>query len=101
MAKVSKKALIRVLPKAASLPSSGELLMLRRDTEKQDNWDSKPQGAYVQEVNFKDMIVNLTQEILTNLNRGVRLEKYKYRSLCTDPKTKSSDTLSQVYMHQN
>ena len=40
-------------------------------------------------MNFKDMIVNLTQEISTNLNRGVRLEKYKYRSLCPNPTTKS------------
>ena len=39
--------------------------MLRGDTEKQDNWDSRPPGAYVEEVNFKDMIVNLTQIVTT------------------------------------
>lgn len=37
MDKVSKKALIRVALKAASLPSSGELLMLKGNTGKQDN----------------------------------------------------------------
>lgn len=68
----SIKTLISAAPKAISLEYRESTAAWRR--EEQEEWASRPLMACWEEVNFKGVTINLTQENGTTLDRDLKLE---------------------------